>query len=221
MKPKLGEKYRNRPASPESKVLEEAEAPGSTEKREDLGLLARARGGDGEAFDAIVLRYQDRVYNLLLRLCASASEAEDLTQEAFLKAYRALSKFHGESAFYTWLYRIAVNAHRSRRRSEGRRRQVEQPEAVLETADGEFRREAEAPGASPEEEAVRREAHARVKRELDRIPEEYREVIVLRDVEGLEYDAIAEVVGASRSAVKSRLHRARQSLAAQLKDLMV
>jgi len=197
---------------------------------EEAELLSQARAGNSGAFDRLVERHQDRIYGLLLRLTGSPEEAEDLAQECFLRACRSLSQFQGGSAFYTWLYRIALNLARSERRSKQRRREMEVPVAALASGGkrGEEagREDPEGGGiemaavqSGPEEEAARREMADRVQQALGELSPEHREVVVLRDVEGMEYEEIAGLAGVSREAVKSRLHRARGELAARLKGL--
>jgi RNA polymerase sigma-70 factor (ECF subfamily) len=195
---------------------------------EEARLLAQARSGSSEAFDRLVELHQDRVYGLLLRLTGSAEDAEDLAQECFLRACRALDQFQGGSAFYTWLYRIALNLARSGRRTEHRRREKEVPMAVLaggrgrnEDAgeDGDGGIEMAAIESGPDELAERREMVRKVQGALEDLSTEHREVVVLRDIEGLDYEEIAGLVGVSREAVKSRLHRARGELASRLKGL--
>jgi RNA polymerase sigma-70 factor (ECF subfamily) len=197
---------------------------------EEAELLSQARAGDSGAFDRLVERHQDRIYGLLLRLTGSPEEAEDLAQECFLRACRSLAQFQGGSAFYTWLYRIALNLARSERRSKQRRREMEVPAAALASGGkrGEEagREDPEGGGiemaavqSGPEEEAARREMADRVQQALTELSPEHREVVVLRDVEGMEYEEIAGLAGVSREAVKSRLHRARGELAARLKGL--
>jgi RNA polymerase sigma-70 factor (ECF subfamily) len=197
--------------------------------REEEHLLAQAMWGDGEAFDLLVARHQDRIYGLLLRMVGDEARAEDLAQECFLRAWRALGEFRGGSAFYTWLYRIALNLARSEGRTERRRREVEVPVGTL-TGGRSDEEDGEGPGpagamqieslaAGPEELAHRRELVGRVQEALGELSSEYREVVVLRDVEGLDYDDIAALVGASREAIKSRLHRAREELAERLRRM--
>ena len=190
----------------------------------DGALVARATAGDDQAFEALVLRYQDRVYNLALRLTRRPEEAEDVTQEAFIKAYKALPAFAGRSGFYTWLFRITFNAAHSRLRSLGRRRAREKvvpmgapltddegPDAPAEPA---------SPDPGPAEAVETRDSAERVRRAIDSLEPANRAVVVLREMEGLSYDEIADVTGSTRAAVKSRLHRARLSLAGELKDLV-
>lgn len=190
----------------------------------DGALLTRATAGDGEAFEALVLRYQDRVYNLALRLTRRPEEAEDVTQETFLKAYRALPAFAGRSGFYTWLFRIAFNAAQSRLRSLGRLRAREKVAPLGGAVPDE-----DCPAGPPEpasndpgpaEAAETADSAERVRRAIDSLDPANRAVVVLREMEGLSYDEIADVTGFTRGAVKSRLHRARLELAGELKDLV-
>jgi RNA polymerase sigma-70 factor (ECF subfamily) len=190
-------------------------------------LLARVEKGEAEAFDGIVSAYQNRVYNLLLRFCGSPEDAEDLTQETFIKAYRALKDFRRGSKFYTWLFRIAVNAAYSQKRRAVRKDRVEgvglgnfrAGRNGGEPAGTDAGMPADAAMAEPAAEAEQREVHERVWRELALLEQEHRAVLLLRDVEGLDYEAAAETLGISRAAVKSRLYRARAALAQRLKDL--
>lgn len=195
-------------------------------KQDDESLAADAAAGNGEAFEELVRRYQDRVYTLLVQFCGSKTEAEDLAQETFLKAYRALGNFRGQSKFYTWLFRIAVNAGISRGRKVSR---VRTHEGVSLDApmSGESAEENPTLGAqaradnrfSPENKAERKEIQERVRAGLEQLNPEYRSVVLLRDMEGLDYEAIATTLAISTSAVKSRLHRARSQLARILRDL--
>lgn len=190
----------------------------------DEKLTERAVAGDAGAFEALVLRYQDRIYNLLLRLTGSEADAEDLAQETFLKAYRGLSGFRRGSKFYTWLFRIAVNSGYSRGRQLVRRQRVEG--ASLDAGE-----RTDNPGSAwsssvagrqegdPAQQAEDEQLRERVQAGLARLEDGYRAVVLLRDVEGLDYQAIAETLEISRAAVKSRLHRARLDLARILRDL--
>ncbi len=198
------------------------EASGAT----DQALVARASAGDDGAFEELVLKYQDRVYGLALRLTRRPEEAEDVTQEAFLKAYRALGDFKGRSAFYTWLFRITFNSAHSRLRTLGRRHSREKVVSFgsggADPSDEGGSYTAEPVSTDPEPVAVLESADAaeRVKQAIDDLTPDNRSAIVLREVEGLSYDEIADVTGWTRAAVKSRLHRVRQELAGTLKDLV-
>jgi RNA polymerase sigma-70 factor (ECF subfamily) len=190
----------------------------------DEDLVKQAIAGRSEAFDELVSRYQDRVFNVLTRMSGSAQDAEDLAQETFLKAYRALNSFRQGSKFYTWLFRIAVNTGFSRRRQEGRRKAHEG--ARLDAASGddsdEHSLEAVAPERSdsdPVRRLEREQLRARVREGLQEIDPDYRTILVLRDIEGMDYDGIAETLDITTAAVKSRLHRARLEMARILKDL--
>jgi len=189
----------------------------------DVALVERASSGDSGAFEALVEKYQDRVYNIALRMTRRPEEAEDVTQETFLKVYRALPNFGGRSKVYTWIFRIAVNASLSRLRSLGRRRDHEVTMPIGSTSEDEDAPAALDPAsreATPAESAETADSAQRVQRAIDQLGEDDRAVVVLRDFEGLSYDEIAEAVGSTRAAVKSRLHRARLELATKLRDLL-
>jgi RNA polymerase sigma-70 factor (ECF subfamily) len=193
----------------------------SAELVADSALVERASNGDSSAFEALVEKYQDRVYHIALRMVGRPEEAEDVTQETFLKVYRALPNFGGRSAFYTWIFRIAVNASLSRLRSIGRRRQREVPAVLGGDCDEPGTvLEPESRDEGPVKTAQYAESTKRVQQAIDSLSPEDRLAIVLRDYEGLSYDEIAEALSTTRAAVKSRLHRARVELAAELKDLL-
>ena len=200
------------------------EVQASEARLSDESLVRTAAGGDLTAFDTLVLRYQDRIFNLAYRLTGSPDEAEDVTQDVFLRAHRALGSFRRESSFYTWLYRIAVNACHSQTRKTVRRRQVEgvrlEPSPSTEETGNPSRHEPAATGEMPDEAAQRVETQKRVQQAIAELAEDHRQVILLRDFEGLNYGQIAEVLGVTRAAVKSRLHRARLDLAGRLRDLI-
>jgi len=187
---------------------------------DDLRCVAAAREGDSEAFADIVRRYQDRVFNTIYRLLGDYEEASDLTQQTFLRAYMSLDRFEGASRFYTWLYRIGVNAALDERKKRARNPRPMSDSAVLTTAD-----DARRPGGSsetddPAEKVLRGEREEAVTRAIASLDELHRSVLVLRDIEGMEYDEISEVLAVPRGTIKSRLHRARLVLKEKLKDLM-
>jgi len=194
------------------------------EGSDDESLAALAVRGDTEAFEGLVRRYQDRVFNLLARMCGTESEAADLSQETFLKAYRGLGQFRQGSKFYTWLFRIAVNTGLSHRRQVTRRRAREGVSLDAASGAAEDRstlREMAVASAetAPDLNLERATVRARVREGLEQLDADHRAVVLLRDMEGLDYDAIAQALDISRAAVKSRLHRARLELAIILKDL--
>lgn len=172
---------------------------------EDRALVDRARRGDGEAFGELVLKYQHRIVNFARALVAETADAEDVAQEAFLRAYRALGQFRGQSTFKTWLYQIAANTartHAGRRRA----RREQQPDAAADS--GQDWASVESAG-SVESSVIDRD---RIDRALATLPIELRETIVLRDVEGLEYREIAVALDIPIGTVESRIFRARQRL---------
>ena len=181
----------------------------------DQQLVQRAQRGDLRAFDLLVLKYQGRIGALVSRYIADAGEVEDVTQEAFIKAYRALSKFRGDSAFYTWLYRIAANAAKNHLVAKGRRPGAD---ATIEDAevfdDGGLVSET----SSPEAMAMGDELAAGVEQALQSLPEELRAALTLRELEGLSYDDIAEVLGCPVGTVRSRIFRAREAIDEQVRQ---
>jgi len=181
---------------------------------EDMELVGRARDGDVAAFTALVRRYQDRIYNVTWRMLADADDAADVAQETFLAAWEGLGRFRGDSALYTWLYRIAVNKALLHRRARSSKREYAASggEAMLETLED----CADGPAAAAE----RNERALMVQRAITGLPEDLKAVVVLRDIEGLAYEEIAEVLEIAVGTVKSRLHRARLALRDALKGVL-
>jgi RNA polymerase sigma-70 factor (ECF subfamily) len=184
----------------------------------DLDLVRRVQQGDRSAFDLLVRKYQYRVAALVRRYVRDEAEAEDVAQEAFVRAWRALPQFRGESQFYTWLYRIAVNTAKNHLAGLGRRPAME----AIDDEAGATLREAEAlqDGASPEQEVLRGELEALVLAAFEALAPELREALSLREVEGLSYEAIAERMGCPIGTVRSRIFRARDAIDARLRPLM-
>ncbi|MFN3648461.1 MAG: sigma-70 family RNA polymerase sigma factor [Armatimonadota bacterium] len=172
---------------------------------EDARLVARFQRGDEDAFDELVERHRRRVYSLVCRL-ARPADADDLAQEVFIAAYKALPSFRGDSAFSTWIYRIAVHvcSHYVRKRR-------------LDTTDLDEQHADQERGHDPERSAMSTELQERVRDAIERLPYKLRLVVVLRDLHGLSYDEIAQVVGCPIGTVRSRLHYASQRLAETLR----
>ncbi len=188
----------------------------------DEALAARAAAGDESAFEDIVHRYQGRVFRLASRLTGSETDAADVLQETFLRAYRALASFRGESRFGTWLYRIATNAALAHRRARSRR-PAESLEAFLPRFDGNGGHLA-TPAALQvatrlDERIDRRVLAEKARAGIERLPDLYREAFVLRDLEEMPTAEVAEVLGLEPAAVRQRVHRARLMLRGYLGDL--
>ena len=181
----------------------------------DQQLVQRAQRGDLRAFDLLVLKYQGRIGALVSRYIADAGEVEDVTQEAFIKAYRALSKFRGDSAFYTWLYRIAANAAKNHLVAKGRRPGAD---ATIEDAEAFDDGGLVSETGSPEAMAMGDELAGVVEQALQALPEELRAALTLRELEGLSYDDIAEVLGCPVGTVRSRIFRAREAIDERVRD---
>ena len=194
-------------------------APGVTSPV-DQHLLVRAQQGDVSAFEGLVEENRDRVFGLALRMLNSADDAAEVTQEAFIAAYRNLKEFRGDAQFSSWVHKIAANYALMRLRH---RKVVSQVESPIEEIEGvEFNDRGSLTGEIPawtrgaEEQALDAELRTAIERAAAALADEYREVFVLRDLEGLSYEEIAELTHSSVAAIKSRLHRARLSLRASI-----
>jgi len=177
-----------------------------TTRVEDRELVRRIRAGDADALRLVVERYQERIFALVYGIVRDAHEVEDVAQEVFLKVFTRIAAFDGRSKFYTWLYRVAVNAAKDHVKKRARR-----PAVALDEADA-LPSAAEGPAAG----AARGEDRRIVRAAIDALPLRYREVLALRELEGLSYDEIAQVLGISIGTVESRLHRARARLKRRL-----
>ena len=180
----------------------------------DLSLVRRVQKGDKSAFDALVLKYQHKVLKLVQRYVRDAAEAEDVTQDAFIKAYRALPGFRGDSAFYTWLYRIAINTAKNALVSSGRRPMTYDLDAEGNGPD--LTQRLRDPD-TPERLLLTDEIRATVNRAIDNLPEDLRTAIVLRELEGLSYEDIAHTMDCPVGTVRSRIFRAREAIDRHLK----
>ncbi|MBI3834758.1 MAG: sigma-70 family RNA polymerase sigma factor [Planctomycetes bacterium] len=182
---------------------------------DEAALIVRVQRGDIEAFADLVRAYQDRIHNTCWRLCGHLDDARDLTQEAFLKAFENLHAFRGDSAFYTWIFRIAVNLALSHRRSSRRRggASLDQLLSVKGTqAETLVHRMRDNEPLEPAHSASNAEMQGRAAHALHDLDEEFRAVVVLRDIEGFDYQEIADILGIPKGTVRSRLHRGRLAL---------
>ncbi len=187
--------------------------------QDDNALIGRCRAGDLAAFEPLVEKYRQRAWRLALQLVRDREEAWDISQEAFIRAFQSLGSFRGQSAFYTWLFRIVVNLATDRVRQRAARGRAFGTEQVPEE-DWDRAMPDEA-SASPDEEAVRSEERARIARALEALPEHFRTIIMLSDIEGLAYREIAEVLDIPMGTVMSRLHNARKRLKQVLGPMLV
>jgi RNA polymerase sigma-70 factor (ECF subfamily) len=189
-----------------------------SERGTDEELVARVQAGDKRAFDLLVLKYQQKVANLISRYMRDSNEVLDVTQEAFIKAYRALPAFRGDSAFFTWLYRIAINTVKNHLVAQGRRPPGDDLEAeVAEQMDmgGRLREH-----ATPERELLTDEIARTVQDALDDLADDLRTAIVLREIEGMSYEEIADAMDCPIGTVRSRIFRAREAIDKRLRPLL-
>ncbi|MEO6918844.1 MAG: RNA polymerase sigma factor RpoE [Collimonas sp.] len=191
----------------------------TTEREIDQLLVERVQRGDKKAFELLVIKYQRKLMRLVSRLVRDQAEAEDVVQEAFIKAYRALPQFRGDSAFYTWLYRIGINTAKNYLVTQGRRAPTS-TEANSEEAetfdDGEQLRDIN----TPESLLATKQIAQTVNTAMEALPAELRTAITLREIEGLSYDEIAEAMGCPIGTVRSRIFRAREAIADKLRPLL-
>ena len=190
-----------------------------SERQADADLVARVQQGDKQAFDLLVLKYQRKIQRLLSRMIRDQSDIEDVMQEAFIKAYRALPQFRGDSAFYTWLYRIAINTARNWMSSQGRR-----PSApgLNQAEDGETFNEIDnlTDNNTPESALASQEIASTVNSVIEQLPSELQTAIVLREIDGLSYEEIAQMMNCPIGTVRSRIFRAREAIATKLRPLL-
>jgi RNA polymerase sigma-70 factor (ECF subfamily) len=206
--------------SMKSRETEDADAgePSGTPEQSDLELVRRAQRNERGAFDLLVLKYQHKVVKLVARLLRDPTEAEDVAQEAFVKAYRALGSFRGDSAFYTWLYRIAVNT--ARNAIAARQRRPLDYEAELSESEQSNLASRLRHTDTPEATALSEEIRVTVNEAIEQLPEDLRTAIVLREVEGLSYEEIAAAMDCPVGTVRSRIFRAREAIDRALKPLL-
>jgi RNA polymerase sigma-70 factor (ECF subfamily) len=185
----------------------------------DQQLVERVQRGDKHAFDLLVGKYQRKLGRLISRFVRDTGEAEDVTQEAFIKAYRALPGFRGDSAFYTWLYRIGINTAKNYLLANKRRAPTSTPfdaEDAESFEDGGLLQEV----STPENELMSKQVVSVVQATLQQLPEDLRSALTLREIEGLSYEEIASVMNCPVGTVRSRIFRAREAVAEKLRPLL-
>jgi RNA polymerase sigma-70 factor (ECF subfamily) len=191
------------------------------DRQVDLELVRRVQRGEREAFDVLVLKYQYKVVKLVARYVSEPSDAHDIAQETFLKAYRAIRKFRGDSAFYTWIYRIAINTAKNYLVAQSRRplhTDIEQqPIDQLDEGPSHLTLKE---NATPENLLLRDEIEETVFRAIDDLPEDLRTAITLRELEGLSYEEIAQAMNCPVGTVRSRIFRAREAINNKLEPLL-
>ena len=188
----------------------------------DALLVERAKRGETRAFEMLVVKYQRRVQRLIARMVRDAALVEDVAQETFIRAYRALPQFRGDSAFYTWLYRIAINTAK-KALVELRRDPLVNESSLVSPEDGEEPSRVEnelSDGETPEAVLASKEIAATVNAAIDALSEDLRQAIVLREIEGLSYEEIADVMNCPIGTVRSRIFRAREAIATRLRPLL-
>ena len=188
----------------------------------DVLLVERAKRGDTRAFEMLVVKYQRRIERLVARMVRDADLVQDIAQESFIRAYRALPQFRGESAFYTWLYRIAVNTAK-KALVELRREIVISESSLAPAGESEEPSRAETEltdGETPDAVLASKEVAAAVNAAIEALSEDLRQAITLREIEGLSYEEISEVMNCPIGTVRSRIFRAREAIAARLRPLL-
>ena len=188
------------------------------ERSIDQTLVEHVQQGDKQAFDVLVLKYQNKIIQLVNRYVHDSDEARDVAQEAFIKAYRAIGRFRGDSAFYTWLYRIAINTAKNYLVASGRR----PPRSDIDAQDAEQYEGATGlkEYATPERLLLKDEIQAAIAEAIDELPDDLRTAITLRELEGLSYEEIAQTMECPIGTVRSRIFRARDAIDTRLKPLL-
>lgn len=176
--------------------------------------------GDEEVFEELVKRYQKKVYNSTYRMMGNHEDAWDLAQETFLRVYRSLHRFQGKSSFSTWLFTITTNICRDELRKRQRRVKTHSLSQPIQVKDGEIEREIVDDSMIPEDISINRELRDEIQGIIDKLPDDQKEVIVLRELQGFSYEEIAEIIGVALGTVKSRISRGRRNLREELGSLV-
>lgn len=189
------------------------------DREADQVLVERVQAGDKQAYGLLVQKYQRKLMRLISRLVKDPAEVEDVTQDAFIKAYRALPNFRGESAFYTWLYRIGVNAAKNWLMANGRR-EPSRTDVDADDAEGYDEGGLLRDTDTPERMLMSKQIAETVNKAMQSLPEELRSAISLREIDGMSYEEIAEVMECPIGTVRSRIFRAREAIAKELRPLL-
>jgi RNA polymerase sigma-70 factor (ECF subfamily) len=190
-----------------------------SDREVDLLLVERVREGDKRAFGLLVEKYRRKVIRLLSRMVRNADDLEDIAQETFIKAYRALPQFRGDAAFYTWLYRIAINTAKNHLVMRGKTMRTVSDQAMNEEDEPDERLMAQ-DISTPETELLSKQVAIAVNEAVDALPDELRQAITLREIEGMSYEEIAEYMNCPIGTVRSRIFRAREAIASKLRPIL-
>jgi RNA polymerase sigma-70 factor (ECF subfamily) len=185
----------------------------------DLQLVERVRAGDKQAFGVLVEKYRRKLLRLLYRMVRDPDEIEDIAQETFIKAYRALPQFRGDAAFYTWLYRIGVNTAKNHLAAKGRTMRTLSDQAINDEDEPDERLMAQ-DISTPDSELLSKQVAYAVNEAVDALPDELRQAITLREIEGMSYEEIADAMACPIGTVRSRIFRAREAIATKLRPIL-
>lgn len=204
-------------------AVEDILAPGALKEHSkadgDLATVRRVQSGDVAAFDQLILKYRERLYSIIYNLCSNREDAADITQETFIKAFSSIKRFKGKSSFYTWLYRIAVNATFSHLKRNRMRRFFSFENINEEVSSSEIV-EALSVKVKSEKSALMSELQEKLNEALQKLSDKHRTVVVLYEIEGLSHHDISKIMKCSVGTVRSRLHYAKQQLQAYLQDYL-
>lgn len=187
---------------------------------DDFELIERTLNGDIAAFDGLVLKYQDRIFNIAYRMLGSYEEAKDAVQEALVNVYRSLGNFRKESSFYTYLCQVVINLCKNKLRKLAQGSKTISIDEPISLEDDEVRIQIPDKADDPRQELDRKDKKARIQDAINSLDEEHKSVVVLRDIEEMSYEDIAQTLDLNIGTVKSKLHRARQVLKEKLKDVI-
>ena len=206
-----------------NKRLPESSIPKKNEGDPDKDLVKRARKGDADAFKVLFERYHRRAYSLALGVVRNPDDALDVVQDAFIKAHRYLDRFKGTSSFYTWLYRIVMNLSIDHLRKHKRARNVDWTDAVGQDEGNTIGGESLLPfilGQNPGKSAARKELREQIAKAMEQLSENHRAVLIMREIDGLSYEEMAQAMGCSKGTIMSRLFHARKNMQAMLLEYM-